>query len=148
MAAALNGGTYYQPRLVDQLVDASGSVTTVRPKVIRSGVVSPKVSREITGLMQHVIEHRNLRPAFDQSKYVVGGKTGTAQIAKPGGGYYKDDYNGTYMGFVGGETPKYVIVVFVEKPKIAGYAGSAAAQPIFVNLARMLINNSFVSARN
>jgi cell division protein FtsI (penicillin-binding protein 3) len=47
------------------------------------------------------------------SEYIVGGKTGTAQIADPSGGYYGDKYNGTYMGFVGGDKPQYVIVVRV-----------------------------------
>lgn len=148
MASVLNGGTYYQPRLIDRYVDASGKTSDVSPKVVRSAVVSPAVSQEITTMMQYVIDHHNVRPAFDQNRYVVGGKTGTAQIAKPGGGYYDNDYNGTYLGFVGDSKPKYVIVVFIEKPKVSGYAGTAAAQPVFVNLARMLINNSFVSARN
>ncbi len=147
LSAVLNGGTYHKPHLIEQFVDANGKREIKRPEVIKRNVVSKKASAEVIPMMQYIIEHRNLNPKFDQSRYMVGGKTGTAQIAKPGGGYYKDDYNGTYLGFVGGATPKYVIVVFVEKPKVPGYAGSAAAQPIFVDTARMLINNSFVSAK-
>lgn len=77
---------------------------------------------------------------------MVGGKTGTAQIAKPTGGYYEDDFNGTYLGFVGGDQPDYVIAVFVHKPKVGQgqYAGTAAAQPIFADANYMLINNGYV----
>ncbi len=146
LAAVLNGGTYYQPHLVDQVTDSAGQTTTTMPKVIRQGVVSPKVGQEMVPLMQYVLEHHN--QVFDQDHYTVGGKTGTAQVAQPGGGYYADQFNGTYMGFVGGDHVQYVIVVFVQHPTIGGYAGTVAAQPIFVNLAHMLIDHSYVTPKS
>jgi len=144
MAAALssvvNGGTYYQPRLVDALVTQDGQTKAVKPKVVRQGVVANHVSNEVRELMQYVVANHNPRPPFSD-KYSVGGKTGTAQIANPAGGYFKDKYNGTYIGFVGGDRPEYVVAVVVREPKLGGYAGSATAQPIFWQLAHMLINN-------
>jgi cell division protein FtsI/penicillin-binding protein 2 len=98
--------------------------------------------------MQYVVEHHAIVPQFDQTNYIVGGKTGTAQIAKPGGGYEDSIFNGTYVGFVGGDKVQYVIVVFVNRPKIPGYAGAQAAQPIFASLAHMLINQSYVSPKS
>ncbi len=148
LSAVLNGGTYYQPRLVDQTISADGTVTTLKPKVLQKNVVSQQVSQEMVPLLQYVVNHHNIVPAFDQNTYEVGGKTGTAQIAKPGGGYYDNQFNGTYMGFVGGNTPQYVIVVFVDKPTNGGYAGTAAAQPIFARLAHMLIDNSYVTPKS
>lgn len=144
LSAVINGGTYYQPRLIDKWVDASGNTTSVGPKVIKRQVVSAQTTQAIIPLMQYVVTHHNFTPAFDQNAYVVGGKTGTAQIAKTGGGYHEDIFNGTYAGFVGGDAPQYVIVVFVDKPTNGGYAGTAAAQPIFGRLAHMLINDSYV----
>lgn len=146
-SAVLNGGTYYQPRLVEKTISADGTTKAIKPKVLGTNVVSPTVSKAMVPLLQYVVDHHNFYPGFDQNAYAVGGKTGTAQIAKPGGGYYDDHFNGTYMGFVGGNTPQYVIVVFVEKPKIGGYAGTAAAQPIFGKLAHMLIDNSYVTPK-
>ncbi|PIZ61602.1 hypothetical protein COY17_04060 [Candidatus Saccharibacteria bacterium CG_4_10_14_0_2_um_filter_52_9] len=147
LSAVVNGGTYYKPRLVDQTIDNSGKVTSVKPKVVRHSVVSPKTSSDLIPMMQYTVDHHTFSPGFDQGAYVVGGKTGTAQIAKPGGGYYDDQFNGTYIGFVGGAVPEYVIVVFVYHPTNGGYAGTAAAQPIFGNLAHMLINNSYVAPK-
>ena len=144
LSAVVNGGTYYQPHLVDKTVASDGQVIPAGDKIVKKQVVSPKTSQAMIPLMQYVVDHHNFVPTFDQGNYVVGGKTGTAQIAKKGGGYYDDQFNGTYVGFVGGEKPDYVISVFVLKPTIKGYAGTAAAQPIFGNLAHMLINNSFV----
>lgn len=148
MSAVLNGGTYFKPRLVDGTVDSDGTVSRVTPEVVRDDVVSDDVSRDIVPLLQYVVDNHDIRPRFDQSRYSVGGKTGTAQIAKPEGGYLKDDFNGTYLGFAGGDKPQYVIAVFVHKPKIGGYAGSAAAQPLFADIAHMLINNGYVSPKS
>jgi cell division protein FtsI/penicillin-binding protein 2 len=133
LSAVLNGGTYYQPRLLE-----------AKPKILKQSVVSPKTTAALIPMMQYTVDHHNFVPSFDQGAYVVGGKTGTAQIAKPGGGYYEDRFNGTYVGFVGGNTPQYVIVVFIYHPTNGGYAGTAAAQPVFGKLAHLLINNSYV----
>lgn len=144
LAAVVNGGTYYQPRLVDGYMQPDGSVKKVEPKIVNRQVVKPEVSKAIVPLMQYVVDRHTFSPPFDQSKYTVGGKTGTAQIAKPGGGYYDNEFNGTYLGFVGGDKPQYIIVVFIKYPQVKGYAGTAAAQPVFGALAHMLINGSFV----
>jgi cell division protein FtsI/penicillin-binding protein 2 len=148
VSAVLNGGTYYQPYLVDQRTTPDGKTTTTKPKVVEKNVVSSKVSAEMIPLLQYVVQHHNIVPPFDQNLYTVGGKTGTAQIAKPGGGYYDNLFNGTYAGFVGGDKVQYVIVVFVDKPTNGGYAGTAAAQPIFANLAHMLIDDSYVTPKD
>jgi len=155
MAAAassiLNGGTYYQPRLVDQTIDSSGKTTTKKPVVVRRDVVSSQVSQEMQSLMEYVV-HSHYLSGFTYltfpGNYIVGGKTGTAQIADPAGGYYADKYNGTYIGFVGGDKPQYVIVVRVNQPNIGGYAGSGAAQPIFSDLAHMLIDDFNVTPKS
>ncbi len=145
LAAVLNGGTYYQPHLLDQVADAQGRTTPVQPKVLKTDVVKPQVSETMQTLLEHVVQGHYLKfPAG----YSVGGKTGTAQIAKPTGGYYDHEFNGTYMGFVGGDNPQYVIVVSVIQPHNGGYAGTAAAQPIFASLANMLINNFNVVPRS
>lgn len=148
-SAMLNGGTYYQPRLIDQIINPDGSVTSVKPKILKEGVVSPQVSEQIQPLMEYVVEnHRVVGQLFDQEVYSVGGKTGTAQVAGPDGRYKEHDFNGTYAGFVGGDEPEYVIVVVTYEPQIPGYAGSVGAQPIFGELAEMLIDNFGVTPRS
>lgn len=148
LASVLNGGTYYQPHLVDGTEDDQGNIQWNKPKVVEKNVVSPKVGQELIPMMQYTVDHHYILPRFDQNQYMVGGKTGTAQIAVPSGGYSNTDFNGTYMGFVGGDKPQYVIVAFVLKPQNGGYAGTAAAQPVFADLAHMLINNSYVTPRH
>ena len=150
LSAVINGGTYYKPFLVDKSTDSVGKSTTHKPQIVKSDVVSPQVSSEMQTLMKGVVDKNYRLYGFNErpSNYLVGGKTGTAEITKPGGGYYEDRFNGTFMGFVGGDKPEYVIVVRVNEPGIKGYAGSKAAAPIFTNLTNMLINNFNVSPRS
>ncbi|MDQ2973005.1 MAG: penicillin-binding protein 2 [bacterium] len=144
MASVVNGGNYYQPTLVRGY--RQGEVIEPKePKLVRSNVVSEQFSKLIISYMESVVD-RNLASA-NKNGYMVGGKTGTAQIANPAGGYFDDKFNGSYMGFVGGDNPEYIIVVRVDQPGIAGYAGSKAAAPIFSNVSNLLINNFNVPSR-
>jgi len=146
-AAMLNGGIYNQPHLVESTVDSTGDVKQNSPKVLSRQVVKSQVSKDIQPMLEHVVDTHRFARKFSDS-YSVGGKTGTAQIASPDGGYLENDFNGTYVGFVGGDTAEYIIAVLVNKPKIPGYAGSQAAQPIFGNVAHMLIDNFNVTTKN
>ncbi len=145
LASIVNGGTYYKPHLVASTIDSSGVETEKKPEIVKQNVISPEVSNTVIGFMNNVVNNVN-RPAI-RAGYSVGGKTGTAEIANPAGGYYDDRFNGTYMGFVGGDKPEYVIFVRVNEPKIGGYAGSRAAGPIFASLSNMLIDNFSVKAK-
>ncbi len=150
LSAAINGGTYYRPYLVSQVTDGLNKTTVTKPKVVKTDVVSSKVSGELVTLMEGVVGRNYTLYGLKKpdGKYSIGGKTGTAEIAKPGGGYYEDRFNGTFMGFVGGDTPEYVIVVRVNEPGVKGYAGSRAAAPIFTSLTNMLLDNFNVSPRS
>ena len=142
-ASIVNGGTYYKPTLIDSKTDSSGKKTKQAPQVVKSNVVQPSVSMQLVSMLETTYEYNRVVYGMRQTRpeYAIGGKTGTAQISKPTGGYYDDQFNGMYLGFVGGDKPQYVIVVRVNKPKIAGYAGSKAAAPVFVKLANMLIDS-------
>lgn len=150
LSSVVNGGTYYKPTLVDGYRNSKGQFEPKEPTVVRTDVVKPAVSQTTTEIMEYSFSknYRTYGMANLPAGYTIGGKTGTAQIATPTGGYYEDKFNGTFMGFVGGSAPQYVIVVRVNEPRIPGYAGSKAAAPIFANIATMLINNSDVAPKS
>jgi cell division protein FtsI (penicillin-binding protein 3) len=151
LSSILNGGTYYQPTLVDQITGPDGKVTNIAPKALKKDVVSPQVSNDVVSLMeQNNANHINEGYAYLNfgPHYSVGGKTGTAQIANPLGGYLANKYNGTYIGFVGGDTPQYAIVVYNLQPNDYGeFAGAGAGQPVFANIAHTLINDFGVTPK-
>jgi len=147
MAAAesslINGGTYWQPHLVDKL---DGKV--VAPKMVRANVVSPEVSQVVRNLMIQVAG-TNYRSSLRKG-YNVGGKTGTAEITGPDGNYYKDRFNGTFVGFVGGNQPQYLVIVEVKEPKLASSAtaGLTAAAPVFGDVSQALMDSGAVLPSN
>lgn len=151
IASVVNGGTYYQPHLVDAYVNADGSLDTQAPKAVKTDVVSAATSQALQDFMEHTMQTNkgtygiaSLRP-----EYSYGGKTGTAELANPSGGYYEDRFNGTFLGYVGGDEPEYIIVVSMKEPRnISGYAGAKAAAPVYFKLADMLINNFGVKPRS
>lgn len=150
LSSIVNGGTYYQPTLIDQVISASGKVVDNKPNVVQRNVVKSTVGKELIPLMENVVTHyyeEGFSYMAFPSNYMVGGKTGTAQIADPKGGYYADKFNGTYLGFIGGDNPQYVVAVFNIEPNVSGYAGSNAGQPVFADIAHMLINDSYVAPK-
>ncbi len=148
-AGIVNGGTYYQPRLIEKVTLHDGTEKVMAPKPVREGIVKPSVSSEMRAIMEFAFSKNYLiygiRSTYDE--YSIGTKTGTAQVPKPEGGYYDDRFNGTFMGYIGGDKPQYVIVVRVNVPKIGGYAGSRAAGPIFASIIEGLINNGSVTPK-
>jgi cell division protein FtsI (penicillin-binding protein 3) len=149
MASVLNGGTYYRPYLVENVLEHNGEEASYGSHIVRRNVVSKQAGQDVRELMEHVFitNYRTYGMQSPRIEYSIGGKTGTAQIANPEGGYYEDKFNGMFMGFVGGDDVEYVIVVRVNEPKIGGYAGSTGAGPVFVDIANTLIDNFGVTPK-
>lgn len=144
-SSVINGGKYYRPSVVDSIRNEKGDDVKQEPVLVKGDVVKESVSNDILNLAEQV-SLKNI-PGISREGYRIGGKTGTAEIARPEGGYYKDRFNGTYMGYVGGDKAEYVILVTVIEPKIPGYAGSQAAAPIFKDAVHMLIDNFGVTPK-
>ncbi|GAC1387102.1 MAG: penicillin-binding protein [Candidatus Saccharimonadales bacterium] len=150
-AAILNGGTYYVPHVVEGFIDNEKSDEIKSPPMIwKKNIVKPSTGLALQQLMEGVVAHNyqlyKVRKPTDQ--YIVGGKTGTAQYAQPGGGYFSDRYNGTFLGFVGGDKPQYMIGVKVNDPHISGFAGAGAAAPIFASVSASLLDNFNVTPKS
>lgn len=69
--------------------------------------------------------------------YVVAGKTGTAHLVDPSGGYYSDRYNALFAGMIPADNPQLVIVVLISDPQAAHFygMGGIGAAPVFAQIA-------------
>lgn len=138
-SAAVNGGTFYKPHLVDGYMKDGAEVDRRQPQIVKPDVVKPSVSTDLRGMLQAARE-QTFR-GVDRGGYQVGGKTGTSQIIDPKTGKYIDNNAiGTYIGFGGNDTPHYVIMIRVIDAKIGGYSGSAAAAPIFADISNWMLD--------
>jgi cell division protein FtsI/penicillin-binding protein 2 len=145
-ASVVNGGIYYKPHLVAKEIGSDGKESVTQPATV-GRAIKPDVSKTMRDMLVNTLYENRVTygASLVSTSVVMGGKTGTAQIANPKGGYYDDRFNGTYLGFVGGSStdkpPQYVVVIQMIEPHVTGYAGAKAAAPTFLQIAQVLINN-------
>lgn len=126
-----------QSYIVDKTIDYSGKEDTTQPKVVGQ-VISADTAKKVTDMMVSVVESSEGNKAA-VSGYRIAGKTGTAQVAQPGGGYYTDRHVGSFVGFAPADDPKFAILVKLDNPKNVDWAESSAA-PTFSQMAAWLFN--------
>jgi cell division protein FtsI/penicillin-binding protein 2 len=130
-----NGGTLIQPHLVRAIVDAQGRLTDVTPSVVGAGyVIKPETARWMVreALTAVVTEGTGEQAAIEGVQ--VFGKTGTANIALPTGGYDTSNYVSSFIGGAPAENPKAIVMISIRKPNRAlgkGYSGGRVAAPVF-----------------
>jgi stage V sporulation protein D (sporulation-specific penicillin-binding protein) len=75
----------------------------------------------------------------DVPGYLVGGKTGTAQVAKSGAKGYEEGMSiGSFVGYAPINDPKFAILVKLDNPKKVEWAESSAA-PTFGQIMKFLL---------
>lgn len=136
-AALANGGHLMQPFLVKEIIHPDGQRQVTEPRLIRD-VVSKRTARLVSGMMVTVVEAGHGKRAGVPGYYVAG-KTGTAQVSDPKGGYLADATIGSFVGFAPSENPQFVMLVTVVKPKTVGWAESSAA-PVFGDMAKFILS--------
>lgn len=126
-AAAVNGGYYFQPRLVKSVSSADGEMTEDFEPVLKNRTVSEEASRILAALLEGVVENGSGNKAYIEG-YKVGGKTGTAQKYE-NGAIASGKYVSSFVGFFPADDPKYLALVIVDEPQGA-YYGSVVAAPL------------------
>jgi cell division protein FtsI (penicillin-binding protein 3) len=134
-ATIANGGVWVRPRLVRGTVDAEGTFHPAESSPTWR-VVSERTAKVVTRMLAYAVESGTGTTA-QIAGYQVAGKTGTARIPKPGGGYYTDRDIASFIGFLPASSPRVVIVATLDRP-VTIYGGIAAA-PLFQAVARYAI---------
>lgn len=118
----INGGYYYEPHMVDRILNADGAVVqNIEPRVLRQ-TVSSTTSAQILDYCNAVVDTgtgRRARPAG----YTMGGKTGTAETLPRNNGQYVV----SFIGYVPADNPQIVIYVVVDRPNQAKQDNSGLA---------------------
>jgi len=135
-AAIANHGKLMQPYLVDKIISPTGKEEQRSPKEITQ-VVRDDTAKKVSEMMVSVVVNGHGKKAGVRG-YNVAGKTGTAQIPKPGGGYYSDRHIGSFVGFAPATDPKFAMIVRLDNPKAVEWAESSAA-PAFGEMAKWLL---------
>ena len=133
-----NDGVAVTPRLVNYLRDAKGNQYTLDPKVGDLQPIGKKAANQIHDILLEVVK-RGTGVKAQYPGLEIGGKTGTAHIAKHG--HYVKEYHSSFYGFVNDKFGnKYTIgVLVIRAKKRYKYFASQSAVPTFKNIVRILV---------
>ena len=132
--SVINGGYYYQPRVVSEITDSNGSVVEKIDAKLLKQVISSEVSDKLREYLGIAVEEGTGQSAKVEG-YTMGGKTGTAEKVDPETGTRnKTDYLVSFIGFAPLDDPQVAIYVVVDRPHTDNQANSVYAQELAKNI--------------
>ena len=151
-ATVANGGLYRRPRLIHDELSPDRRHDRLFQAEAGRRVYDEETSKKVLKAMATVCQPRgenSLGGTGTQARmpnYTIGGKTGTAQQANPGGGYSDTHWVGSFIGVTPIEKPRLVVYTALDTPKkfdaklgkIARYGGLIAA-PVVREIARFAL---------
>ena len=136
-AAMANGGYLVKPTVIKEIRGADGQIVSPQNQS-RTRVFSERTSLLISAMLGSVVENGHGKRAGVKG-YYIGGKTGTAQVAKEkGSGYDPDKSIGSFIGYGPIDNPQFVMMAKIDNPKDVKFAESTAA-PLFGEIAEFLV---------
>lgn len=121
----INGGNYYEPHIMKQIVNENGSVITDNDGIVLRRTISEETSSLLREYMYNTVETGTGKRVRIEG-YTIGGKTGTAEKQPRG----NDNYVISFIGFAPVEKPQIVLYVTVDEPNVADQANSGVASVI------------------
>jgi len=141
-SALANGGTLITPHLVKEIKYKIGTTKNILypTEEERVRVISQETSAEISRMLTEVVDRSLREGAVRLDQYSIAAKTGTAQIAKPGGeGYYEDRYLHSFFGYFPSYEPDFLVFLFTYYPKNVRYASETLTES-FIDITKFIIN--------
>lgn len=133
ISSVINGGVYYKPRIVKEIVNEAGMVVEERDVVVMRKTVTKETSDFIKEALFQTVEHGSGFRA-KASGYKVAGKTGTAQkfdeIEGVGKVRSEKNYVLSFVGFAPYDHPEALVYVIVDEPKVEEQARSGQASAL------------------
>ena len=137
--AIANDGKMMKPYVIKQIVDpTTNEIIEENEPLVVGEPISKQTADQVLDLLGDVVNEKNgTGKAFQIDDYTVGGKTGTAQIPNPKGGYLtgKENYEFSFLGMVPKDEPELIMHVSVKQPKLKGdEIGSDITSQIFTTV--------------
>ena len=136
-ATIANGGRRMRPYVMAKVVAPTGEILQRNvPKVV-STPITPDTAAKMRAMLEGVVGPGGTARRARVAGYAVAGKTGTAQIIKPGGGYYDHNHWASFIGFLPAEEPAFAVLVLLDNPTTPGksHDGGVSAAPVFAEIA-------------
>lgn len=122
MTAIANEGKMMQPFIIDKIVNPNtNDVVENHKEVEKKSPISAETAQQVKEILASTVtSEKGTAQKFKLNGYTSAGKTGTAQISKPGGGYYwgRNDFLYSFLGMAPVEDPQLIVYVMVHRPNL------------------------------
>lgn len=125
-ASVINGGSYYEPHVVKQILNEQGSVVKkIEPNLVRE-TVSESTSNFIKNALFRTVEEGTGKAAA-VAGYDIAGKTGTAEKIPRSA----KNYLVSFCGFAPANDPQVLVYVIIDTPHVEDQPHSTYASGVF-----------------
>jgi len=121
MTAIANDGKMMKPYVVEKVVNPNDDTVTDTKPEVAGQPISKDTAKEVRSILETVLTSEHGTGArYKIEGYKVAGKTGTAQIPDPKGGYLVgyNNYIFSFLGLAPADDPKLIMYVAVEQPNL------------------------------
>ena len=149
--AVANDGKMVKPRFEREIKHNGKTVKTFTTEVIAEQIVKPSTVKKAKVMLEGVVQNGSGK-GLNITAFKVGGKTGTAQIAKTGvkrgsgktayGDVGDRNYQASFVGYFPADKPLYTCIVIINSPSNGIYYGGLVAGPVFKEIAEKVYSSS------
>ena len=133
-SALANDGKMVYPHVLYAQIQGGKQIDT-KTQVVGTPI-SAGTAHTITNMLANALETESSGALIPG--YRIAGKTGTAQIPLPTGGYDAVNINASFIGWGPVDDPRFIVYIWLEKPQ-SNKAASVVAAPIFKQVVEKLI---------
>ncbi len=138
-SAIANDGILMRPFVVKAILDTNKDTLKLESPTPVRRVISKRTAHLLIDFMKGVVSFGTGRKAKMEG-LSIGGKTGTAQKAKPGKrGYQKGSVIASFVGFFPAEDPQLVGLIILDSPK-KEHLGGLTAAPVFKRTTQRIVS--------
>jgi cell division protein FtsI (penicillin-binding protein 3) len=149
--AVANDGKMVKPRFEKEIKRNGLTVKTFSTEVLVEQIVKKSTIKKAKEMLEGVVQNGSGK-GLNITAFKVGGKTGTAQIAKAGfkkgsgktayGEVGNRNYQASFVGYFPADKPLYTCIVIINSPSNGIYYGGLVAGPVFKEIAEKVYSNS------
>lgn len=149
--AVANDGKMVKPRFVEEIRRNGTVVKKFETEVMDEQIVKKSTIVKAKKMLEGVVANGSGKP-LNITAFKVGGKTGTAAIARVGerrgsgrtayGDAGDRIYQASFVGYFPAENPLYTCIVVINSPSNGIYYGAAVAGPVFKEIAEKVYSGS------
>lgn len=149
--AIANDGKMVKPRFEREIKRNGLTVKTFSTEVIAEQIVKASTIKKAKEMLEGVVENGSGK-GLNITAFKVGGKTGTAQIARVGvkrgsgktayGDVGDRNYQASFVGYFPADKPLYTCIVIINSPSNGIYYGGLVAGPVFKEIAEKVYSTS------